>query len=316
MDRLAPTQGVTVSDADVDATIDRRGHDARAPPRLDDRGRADARHRRDHRHRRREGRRQGQGRRGARGPQGGQGLGDRRQEPCPPTPPSDQGGDLAYVDKDAALDPAFSDAMHGGGQGHAHRRRRGRRRHLPHRPGDRHHRAGRGLDADHPGPGRGHQPRPTSAPRPGARRCAASSTTRSSRQRLAPGLQRQVSEIFLQEGQSEGGPQADPRPAHPRTRPTAIRRTPRMSHRAILRGPRPRPRPQPPTTSSRPIPASSTPSPAPRATTASAATTGGKLPYFSAERRHRPGVRGRDLRAGAPARPAPAARASPPSAGT
>ena len=156
--QLAASQGVTVTPADIDASLKqeattpelRHAWMIEVAPELAS-GASQA-----HRPGRR--RRTGQGRPGGSGPEGRQGLGDRRQVRVHRR---EQGAGRRSRLHRQGLDPGprVRRGTAGCVQGRPHRRGRGQRRQVPHRPRDGDRRPGRGRDADRPGHGRGHQPR-------------------------------------------------------------------------------------------------------------------------------------------------------------
>ena len=200
----------------------------------------------------------------------------------------------------------------------ADRGHRGRRRHLPDRPGHRDRARGgrrrvpgqdrqrrRSTSTSTGGP-RGRRP-PRQAPEQDRRRRhrarpAAHRSPRSTSARPTPGLAAdaiKVRHILY-------SPKDDP-PA------------PRRSRTTIRPGRRPTPGPSPPTPASRTTRACSTRSPASESDEAQAqgpTGTGGKLPFFDSTSGSRPGVREGDPRPGPQGRPDPRRRSSPPSAGT
>ncbi len=104
----------------------------------------------------------------------------------------EQAGDISYIDKDAALDTDFRTRPAGRREGHPDGRDRGRGRHLPDRPGDRDHPGGgrrdvrpaaRRLPRHGPAPGGRGRPPGGDPPRGGPRRSWA---TRSSRRTSPP----------------------------------------------------------------------------------------------------------------------------------
>ena len=183
----------------------RRGDHPGAAPRLDDRGRAGARRRaRPSSPTEAEGGREGEGRPGARRPQAGKDW-ETVAKAVSTDPTKAQGGDLGFIDKDAALDQPFVDALVAAAPNTPTAVDRGRGRHLPDRAGHRHRGAGRstrptrnrsqdaGIDlADY-----------REALRRDVLRTKLSDAVLAGY--LAASPQREVSEIWQQEGQSESG---------------------------------------------------------------------------------------------------------------
>ena len=285
MAQLAQPQNVTVTDADVDARLDRGGDDPGAAPRVDDRRRPRARQRRDGVHRRRgEGGRQGEGRPGARRPQGRQGLGRRSPSRVSTDPTKAQGGDLGFIDKDAALDPPFVDALVAAAPGHAHRRSiegaDGIYRDRARSPTSSRRRSTRRSRSRSRTRG---STSPTSGRRSGATSCAPSSATRSSPATSPRARSARSPRSGMQEGQSESGegairvrhilysPNDDPQAASTVAATDPAWAKAEQDAKATYDEAQGRSR------------RSSTRSPARRATRTSAVTTGGKLPYFSTE---------------------------------
>ena len=152
--------------------------------------------------------------------------------PSVSTDPPRPGRDLGFIDKDAALDQPFVDALVAAERQHAHRGDRGRRRHVPDRAGHRHPAAGGRCDLPGTDQGRRHRPADyREALRRDVLRTKLSDAVLAGY--LAASPQREVSEIWQQEGQSEAAT-ARPRPPHPLLAQRRPRRVDRGGHRPRL----------------------------------------------------------------------------------
>ena len=144
----SPTkQGVTVTPADVDARLTeeattpelRHAWVIAVKPALEE-GKSEPTDAADRRG-------QGHGRQGRSRTSRPAGTGTRSPRPSPRTRPRTRPATSASSTTNSALDAAFLEALTARRQGHAHRGRRGGRRHLPRRPRDRDRRARRGRHA-------------------------------------------------------------------------------------------------------------------------------------------------------------------------